>query len=963
MKTKLFALLLSIPLAAVAFSSAAQVPSRPFSDDTFSAPRVATAVAQTRVHRNAPATTPPVCVLTANPPRVRANGGAVTVDATCTGSVTFSVSAAAPAPAPPYTYLWSGPEVDGQTTQQVSSYIANTAAFSVVVNNSAGTYAGSIMVPVDMAVSPATLPPGAVGTLYSQSLSTSGGSGSYSYARSGGALPPGITLSPAGAFFGTPTTAGKFAFTVTVSDTEGGSFSRSYDLSVTAPPIALSPPALNGATVGLPYSQPVTASGGTQPYRYAVTTGSLPPGIALDAGTGLLSGTPTSPGTSAFTITATDAASATASKAYTLAVAPPASVDIAPPTLADAVVGTAYSQPLTANNGVGTYAFSITQGSLPANLQLSTTGVISGMPTQPGTFTFTVTATGGSAVGSRQYTLNVGTPIAVAPASIPSATVNTPYSQAFSATGGSGTYAFSVQGTLPAGLALSGNTLSGTPTTAGTSTFTIVATDTRGATGSRLYALPVNAPPATRITQISAKSQTATAGQPLAAPLVVLVADTNGTPITGAGAQLVATSSVPGDVIAAPVEPPGKPGQYAFNVALSASTAARTVTICLTTAASQCVGFVIGTSQQVGQDARQVIGPQGTAAITTPTQQLGNISQHLDNRRMMRNPSVMQGLGVSVNGQALPPMSAFTVVPAGKEPVAAPSGGGAAADDPFARWGFFVQGVIDIGKADATSLTPGFDVRTKGLTLGSDYRFDKGVAGVALGLTKASTSLQGSGGNQDAKGWSLSIFGEYVPVDNAYVDLIMNWGRNRYDTTRHGVDAAGSVVDFNSNPSGDQFGVSLSAGYQFFRRELTASPYVRVEYIVARIDPFTESGGAGAVEVSSQRYSSTVLTLGGLAQYSWSQSWGVLVPYARLELQYAAQTSAGAVSAQYAVIGLANDPVAVALPDADKSFGTIGVGATAVLPRGVSGYFNYQYLFGNDTFRDSRFTLGLRVEF
>ena len=79
---------------------------------------------------------------------------------------------------------------------------------------------------------------------------------------------------------------------------------------------------------------------------------------------------------------------------------------------------------------------------------------------------------------------------------------------------------------------------------------------------------------------------------------------------------------VPADVISPPTEPPGKPGQYAFNVTLGAATTSRTITICLATASPpQCVSFVIGTTQQIGQDVRQVIGPQAVAAITTPTQQ------------------------------------------------------------------------------------------------------------------------------------------------------------------------------------------------------------------------------------------------------------------------------------------------------------------------------------------------------
>lgn len=96
-----------------------------------------------------------------------------------------------------------------------------------------------------------------------------------------------------------------------------------YDAFVTeivvAPPIVLSPAMLANATLGTSYSQTITASGGTAPYTFAVTSGALPPGLTL-ATNGILSGKPTGTGSFMFTITATDHAGATGSRAYTLVV-------------------------------------------------------------------------------------------------------------------------------------------------------------------------------------------------------------------------------------------------------------------------------------------------------------------------------------------------------------------------------------------------------------------------------------------------------------------------------------------------------------------------------------------------------------------------------------------------------------------------------------------------------------------
>ncbi len=175
-----------------------------------------------------------------------------------------------------------------------------------------------------IALNPTTLPAGAVGSAYSQTITASGGAAPYTYARTAGALPPGLLLSSStGAITGTPTAFGTFNFTVTATDANGCSGSRPYSIVIAAPgcpPITLSPATLPVANLGAPYSATVSASGGVPPYTFAVTSGALPTGLTLNPATGLLSGTPTVRSTFSFTITATDANQCPGLLAYTMPV-------------------------------------------------------------------------------------------------------------------------------------------------------------------------------------------------------------------------------------------------------------------------------------------------------------------------------------------------------------------------------------------------------------------------------------------------------------------------------------------------------------------------------------------------------------------------------------------------------------------------------------------------------------------
>lgn len=139
------------------------------------------------------------------------------------------------------------------------------------------------------------LPDARIGVSYNQLLSLTGGTAPFAFSLSG-PLPAGLVLDPTtGAISGTPTSSGKYTFTVAVTDATNVRTSVNYAMTVTAPPadFAFTPSegaALKQAMVGEDYSQPISARGGTGPLTYSLASGSLPKGMVLNITTGELTG-------------------------------------------------------------------------------------------------------------------------------------------------------------------------------------------------------------------------------------------------------------------------------------------------------------------------------------------------------------------------------------------------------------------------------------------------------------------------------------------------------------------------------------------------------------------------------------------------------------------------------------------------------------------------------------------------
>jgi hypothetical protein len=169
-------------------------------------------------------------------------------------------------------------------------------------------------------IAPPTVPNGTLGTAYSQTLTASGGTGPYTFSVVSGTLPAGLTLTAGGVLSGTPTTVGTTTITIRATDVNGCFAQITYTIVISAsgcPVVVISPSTMPNGTFGVPYSQTLTASGGSGPFTFSVVSGTLPAGLTLTAG-GVLSGTPTTVGSSTFVVQVTNGTSCPGAITYTI---------------------------------------------------------------------------------------------------------------------------------------------------------------------------------------------------------------------------------------------------------------------------------------------------------------------------------------------------------------------------------------------------------------------------------------------------------------------------------------------------------------------------------------------------------------------------------------------------------------------------------------------------------------------
>lgn len=387
--------------------------------------------------------------------------------------------------------------------------------FTLRITSGAATLDQAFTVDVSGAIDPngTALPDAVSNVAYSHQLrsASTGNSPSFVWTLAPGAvLPPGLSLSSGGVISGTPTVPNNYTFATQLSDGGFGFTRVTHSITVRAYPIVTAA-TLPVATQGTLYSTSITAGApATNPIQWNVVAGSLPTGLTLAAGTGIVSGTPTVAGTFRFTVQSRDANFRLNQRVFALQV-------LSTPTtlisytgepfaqLANATIGAYRLIDITASHGVAPYTFQLRSGSqLPTGMSLLTGATlpnantssplgaaIAGVPASPGSYTFTIDITDSSptpVTTSKTYTLQV---VGLFSQTNPTnASQNQSYSFTINPFGGVGPYSiaypvgftpgvFTGQVRLPAGMSLNPATgvLSGTPTESGTFYLPVEITD------------------------------------------------------------------------------------------------------------------------------------------------------------------------------------------------------------------------------------------------------------------------------------------------------------------------------------------------------------------------------------------------------------------------------------------------------------------------------------------------------
>lgn len=413
---------------------------------------------------------------------------------------------------------------------------AQTATFTATVNDTAGDPAASAGFTIIVAgpttvslVTPNPLPNGAVGVNYNYAIQVVGGTPPYFYSISAGQVPPGLTFNETnGTLNGTPTVKGSFGIVLNVSDSgtapvgvqsvgvqsdgvQAGSpapksarasTSSNYTIQIAGPGDfqITTPQNLPNATLGVSYSTIFAASGGNAPYQWKLVDGTLPTGLTLSSA-GAITGSPTQSGLASLVVQATDSKGNVATGSFLLQIINPNVPAVTPfPPLPPGIVGQAYQAGFTGVGGHIPYTWSVYSGTLPPGVTLNPqTGALSGPPAQVGNYPFTVEVTDSrQATGAQAFSIVVNAlTLQITPTQIPVGITNVPYSLALNVTGGTAPYNWSLSaGGLLTGFTINPATgaIAGTPTVAGSYTFTISVIDSNFGLALETYQLTVQAP-------------------------------------------------------------------------------------------------------------------------------------------------------------------------------------------------------------------------------------------------------------------------------------------------------------------------------------------------------------------------------------------------------------------------------------------------------------------------------------
>ncbi|EOL8958900.1 autotransporter domain-containing protein, partial [Cronobacter dublinensis] len=576
---------------------------------------------------------------------------------------------------------------------------------------------------------------------------------------------------------------------------------------------------------------------------------------------------------------------------------------------------------------------------------------LSGTPTTAGSFTFSVTAKeAGNVSATASYTLVVGavTPgvtLAVTPAAgaLPAATTGSAWSQTFAVSGGTAPYRWQLSGALPAGLTFSDGSLKGTPTTAGSSAFTLTATDANGVAVQAAYTLQIKAAAA----QAADQSASLSAGR---VTRVSLTRGASGGPFTGA--RLLAQPDKRQGTAA--IDAVGEDYQLTFNAAPQASGTVALRYVLLSAAgvtSPATITLTIASRPDPSKDVNVAgtVSAQYQAAQNFARAQIRNFSDRLEQLHSSEDvPASLNGVHFALptsraeRGLDTDLWNAALQQQAQQDaqdrlPPALPFG----TQTPGQRLSWWTGGYVDFGRDKDSTMRLSHTL--VGVSTGVDYRFTPGfTAGVGLGFGRDVSDIGDTGTRSNGQSMSTALYASYHP-NGVFVDGLLGYSRLDFDSKR---DVSETDAVARGSRGGRQFFGALASGYEFRTPQSLVSPYGRVQVSQTRLEGYTESdAGMYNLAFAPQRFSQVTGSAGLRAERRVPVTWGAVRLQSRVEYSRL-MNDTGSARVGYADVG--NDTWRMSLYEQNRQSLSLGAGLDVQLPNGVTPGIAYQGTLGLD---------------
>ncbi|PCJ14884.1 MAG: hypothetical protein COB04_14195 [Gammaproteobacteria bacterium] len=384
--------------------------------------------------------------------------------------------------------------------------------------------------------------------------------------------------------------------------------------------------------------------------------------------------------------------------------------------------------------------------------------------------------------------------------------------------------------------------------------------------------------------------------------------------------------------------------------------------------------------------AAEETSAQESMASDFVTDQFGQLAGRLT---ALRRAS--RGTSIASNDWKLPPILSFSD---GRRsysvPVLSFSGSEQSASEPlFTPTSAIALTSYGWGNQEATELEDAFDFTANNLSVGFDYRLSPTLfTGLIIGFSQTDIEFDSTrsiaDGGIESEGVALTGYVLFYKND-FFFSSSLGFQSMDFDMTRRiiypslNLDASQVNETALSSTDAQVITSSASVGYSWQKGKWSIEPSVYLQYVDIEISAFDEDGSANGFDFrfNQQNIYSLEATASVKAQYAWSNSFGVVLPFVSADFHSEQKNDSRTISAEFLGVSSGNSSTAfqVATDAPDANYYTVSLGANAVVrgsrqkaadsasSGGVQVYFTYQVVLQLENYNENTLTTGLRYEF